>query len=238
MIKTLIFDLDDTLLVNPIDQFLPPYFKALTAYLATYVPADRLVPELLRATRLMMANRDPQHTNEQVFAAAFYPALGLDETAMRPILAEFYEREFPTLREYTQVNPEARSLLAAAQAHGYDFAIATNPVFPLRAIQHRLDWAGVGDFPFRFITSYETMHFTKPHVEYYHEIFDHIGRAADECVMVGNEIENDIRPAKAVGMRTFFVTGEGEAISDEVASLVDDHGSLGDLRRLIERREV
>jgi len=250
---TLVFDLDDTLLINPIDQFLPPYFRALTAYLAPYVPTDRLVPELLKATQTMMANRDPSRTNEHVFAAHFYPALGLNEADVRPIIDRFYEDEFPKLQRYTAVVPEARPLLLAARERGYDLVIATNPVFPLRAIQHRLAWAGLGDMPFRFITSYETMHYTKPHPEYYHEITSAIKCTPADCLMVGNDLGNDILPAKAAGLRTFWVTaasvlppasipdvGIMDVAAAEVANaqVADYQGTLADLRRLIETGRV
>ena len=245
---TLVFDLDDTLLINPIDQFLPPYFRALTAYLAPYAPTDRLVPELLRATQTMMANRDPSRTNEHVFAAHFYPALGLNEADVRPIIDRFYEDEFPKLQGYTAVVSEARPLLLAALERGHALVIATNPVFPLRAIQHRLAWAGLDDLPFRFITSYEVMHYTKPHPEYYHEITNAIKRPPEDCLMVGNDWDNDIAPARAAGMRTFWITGttpyslpttDGTlAPRDTEASITrsgtDYQGTLADLHRLIE----
>jgi HAD superfamily hydrolase (TIGR01549 family) len=239
MPDTLIFDLDDTLLVNPVDRFLPPYFEALTAHLAQFVPADQIVPALLRATKIMIANRDHMLTNERVFAESFYPALGLDEVAMRPSLARFYEEEFPKLRGHTGVIPEARSLLTAAHDRGYGLVIATNPVFPLRAIEHRLDWAGISDFPYLFVTSYETMHYTKPHIEYYQEILDYIGRTADHCLMVGNEPENDIIPARALGMRTFLVMADAKTLTPALSQRErgpewDYAGTLADLLRLIE----
>lgn len=234
MLDTLLFDLDDTLLINPMEQFLQAYFRALTKHLAHLVPTDRLVPELLKATQRMMTNRDPQHTNEQVFDDTFYPALGVTKAALRPAIDQFYEQEFPKLHHITQLTPEARLVLTAAQAHGYQFVIATNPVFPLRAIEHRLDWAGVGDCEFLFITSYETMHFTKPHPEYYREITTHIKRSPERCLMVGNEWANDIAPAQAVGMRTFWVTESREAEVRVTGAQADYQGTLADLRRLIE----
>lgn len=249
MIDTLILDLDDTLLVNPMDTFLPPYFKALTAYLASYVPPDRLVPELLRATQAMTHSRDAALTNAQVFAAAFYPALGLSEADMQPVIERFYEDEFPRLKPYTQVVPEARPLLETALARGYGLVVATNPLFPRRAIEHRLEWADVGHIPWLHVTSYETSHYTKPHPEYYAEILAHIGRPAPQCLMVGNDLANDILPAKAVGMSTFWVTGASvlppapgpdvgimavpsEQVAD--AQVADYQGTLADLLALIE----
>ncbi len=239
MIDTLIFDLDDTLLINPIDRFLAAYLQALSAFLADYVPADRLVPQLLRSTQGMIANRDPQHTNQQVFAASFYPALGLTETEMAPVLARFYEEEFPKLRVYTEPVPVVPPLLAEATAKGYGLVVATNPLFPLRAIQHRIAWAGAADVPWLFVTSYETMHFCKPHPEYYREILDTIGRSAERSLMVGNDTVNDIAPAKAAGMRTFWVTENPRStLGDGGESIADYEGTLDDLRRLIQMEDL
>ncbi|MFN8485449.1 MAG: HAD family hydrolase [Anaerolineae bacterium] len=239
MIDTLIFDLDDTLLINPIDRFLAAYLHALSAYLAAYVPADRLIPQLMRSTQEMVGNRDPGRTNQAVFAASFYPALGLSEMEMSPILAQFYDEEFPKLQVYTEPVAAVPPLLTDAAARGYGLVVATNPIFPLRAIQHRIAWAGVADVPWLYVTSYETMHFAKPHPEYYLEILDRIGRNAERCLMVGDNLVNDIAPAKAVGMRTFWVTDDAAKGAGETGQAGADYtGTLDDLKQLIDRGKL
>jgi hypothetical protein len=40
--------------------------------------------------------------------------------------------------------------------------MAANPVFPETAIRQRMECAGISDFPFKPITSYERMHAAKP----------------------------------------------------------------------------
>jgi FMN phosphatase YigB (HAD superfamily) len=83
--------------------------------------------------------------------------------------------------------------------------IATNPIFPETAIRQRMEWAGISDFPFKLITSYEVMHSAKPNSSYYMEILEHIGRSPDECIMVGDDWGNDIVPATKVGLQVFWV---------------------------------
>jgi FMN phosphatase YigB (HAD superfamily) len=83
--------------------------------------------------------------------------------------------------------------------------IATNPIFPETAIRQRMEWAGVSDFPFKLITSYEVMHSAKPNSLYYREILEYIGRSPDECIMVGDDWGNDIEPAMKAGMQVFWV---------------------------------
>ena len=62
---------------------------------------------------------------------------------------------------------------------GHRVVIATNPFFPLKAVQHRLRWAGLPPekYPFALVTSYETFHFTKEMVAYYPEDPGAIGLA-------------------------------------------------------------
>jgi FMN phosphatase YigB (HAD superfamily) len=121
--------------------------------------------------------------------------------------------------------------MEAAFAAGYTVAIATQPVFPLVAIQQRLEWAGVADFPYALITSYEIMHTTKPHPAFYRDVCAMIGHRPEDCLMVGNDPDSDIRPAAAAGLHTFWLADEGQP---PIADLPAEHsGALRDVHRLI-----
>jgi DNA helicase-2/ATP-dependent DNA helicase PcrA len=78
---------------------------------------------------------------------------------------EFYETIFPTLSPLSSKYNKSRELIEIAKTKGYQLVLATNPVFPRRAIEHRLQWAGLASHDFDLITSYENMHFCKPHVD-------------------------------------------------------------------------
>jgi FMN phosphatase YigB (HAD superfamily) len=56
------------------------------------------------------------------------------------------------------------------------------------------------------VTAFEDMHAAKPHLEYYQEILDRLGRRAEECIMVGDDWERDITPAASIGIEVFWVT--------------------------------
>jgi len=88
---------------------------------------------------------------------------------------------------------------------GLEVVVATNPIFPIHAVRQRIDWAGLGDINFKHVTSYEHCHFCKPNPDYYREIVDRIGRQPQECLMVGNDVEEDLAAAK-IGMKTYLVT--------------------------------
>jgi len=85
--------------------------------------------------------------------------------------------------------------------------VATNPVFPEVAIRQRIEWAGLGDVPFDWITTMENMRFTKPWPEYYLEVAERLQVPPEACGMIGNDWKQDIEPAEQVGMRTFWVCG-------------------------------
>jgi HAD superfamily hydrolase (TIGR01662 family) len=225
MIHAVLLDLDDTLLDNDMGRFLPPYFSALGRCMARFVAPDRLVEMLLASTRVMMQNQDAAITNQQAFDADFFPHLGYPESQVRPVIHSFYETHFPKLKASTRPRPEARPLVQAIFDQGYAVAIATNPMFPRRAIEQRLEWAGVPDFPFKLVTSYENSHFCKPNPRYYQEILDKMGCRPQEAVMVGDDPGNDIQPALQVGLHTYWITNHSTGESFPYAGL---RGSLAE----------
>ena len=230
MLRAIFFDLDDTLLSNSMDTFVPLYFRALTRYVGHLIPRECLISELLRGTRAMEANDGTGPTNEEAFAAVFYPALGHEPDELRPVFEQFYAEEFPKLRALTQPRPEARPLIGWAFERGLQVVIATNPLFPRSAIEQRLEWAGVPvtEFDYALITSYEIMHATKAHPAYYREILTRLDRQPDECLMIGDNWEWDIAQAVSVGIPAYWIVGPGSAPPADGVSLIG-HGTLADL---------
>lgn len=225
-IKAVLFDLDGTLLGNDMmDQFLPNYFDRLTAYLGDEVPPQRLVESLLRATDVVVEGRDTR-TNEEVFSDTFYPLIGKSRAQLEARIVAFYHEEFPDLRRFTHSKPEARRAVQAAFDLGYDVVIATNPLFPAIAIRQRLEWAGVADFPYRKVTSYENSHYAKPHLGYFREILAEIGCEPEEALVVGDEAMDMV--AGHLGCTTFLIprlTTQHEVITPPPTY----QGSLADL---------
>ncbi len=235
MRKALLFDLDGTLISNSTETFMPPYFAALSKKLADLIPADKLVSQLRASTMLMMKNDDPVLTNADVFCADFFPKIGLAREQLMPLLDDFYAREYCDLVVYTRPVAGARELVARAFALRHPIAIATAPVYPLNALKKRLEWGNLGDFPYNLITDYETMHTCKPNPAYYAEIARRLERAPEECVMIGNDVEMDILPARRVGMKTFWVTSAGGMATDVPC---DWNGTLEEFGMLMTSGEI
>jgi len=213
VIKALLLDLDATLIDNDIDTFLKGYLKCLSSYMAPWVPPDRLVPQLLKSTSVMLGNRHPARTLERTFADNFYPALGTPESEWLPRFEDFYRQEFPKLKGLTRKREAAARLVRSALDAGLRVAVATNPLFPRMAIDHRLEWAGVPSdaIPYSVVTSYETFHSAKPQLAYYTEILGHLGVHAAEAAMIGDNVLDDLLPARALGMAAFHVSPEPDA---------------------------
>lgn len=208
---TLLLDLDDTLLVNDIEVFLPSYLQALSQKLVGYAVPEELIANLLSATRRMIENRRPDCTLKQVFDAAFYPSLHLDPIDLQDEIEGFYTQIFPTLRGLTHQSPEAIRLVEQALERGYHLAVTTNPLFPRTAIEQRLTWAGLSpeEVPFELITSYESFHFTKPSAAFYAEVLGRLGWPDGPVLSIGDDLINDIAASRELGIPAFWINTKG-----------------------------
>ena len=207
MTITLLLDLDNTLLGNDMDRFLPAYFSKLSKVFPQWAK-ESFIQKLLAATELMLRKNQPRQTLEQTFDAGFYPALQVKKEEVLSSLNAFYTERFPELQSYTQVRPEAIHLVERAFDAGYQLVVATNPIFPIAAQLHRLQWAGLplNKYPFSLVTSFETLHFAKPNPAYYAEILAQAGYPEQPAVMVGDNLADDLIPAAKIGIPGFLVT--------------------------------
>ena len=207
MTLTLLIDLDDTLLTNEIDVFQKVYFKRLAEALIPWVPVETMMSAMMAAVQAMLVKKTPALTMEEQFDAVFYPKIGVAKTELTEVINKFYAETFPELRKYTAPKPEAVDLVHQAIKRGWDVVVATNPLFPFTAIEQRLEWAGLPakETSFKWITSYETSHFSKPHPAYYAEILGQLNWPSTPAVMIGNSLEDDILPAERLGLPTYWL---------------------------------
>ncbi len=225
-IEAVLFDLDDTLLGNNMDKFLPHYFSALTEYVQPFFGRDEFMQELLYSTQAMINDSDRSLTNREVFWTVFCRRTGLEQSIIEPYISAFYQETFANLEEVTELRPVARKILDLCLDNSLKVVVATNPLFPLQAIEHRLRWAGIpaDQIKFELVTAYENMHSTKPNLAYYEEILEIIDVDADKALMVGNDWGNDILPAQELGLHTYWISdtiAEGPKVES-----IDDFGSL------------
>ncbi|SDW16074.1 FMN phosphatase YigB, HAD superfamily [Marininema mesophilum] len=203
IIKVICFDLDGTLLPIDTDAFIGEYLKALAPHVAPVMGPDQLIPLIWDATKAMIESDEPQYTNEQIFERRFLEKSGLKREEIWHIFDHFYDNHFPSLKKHVAEAPLSRQIVQSALDRGYRVAVATNPVFPKAAIQERMRWAGVEDLV-EWVSVYEETHWCKPHPGYYREVAAAMGVTPEECIMVGNDMQEDL-VASTVGMTTYWV---------------------------------
>lgn len=203
--KAILFDLDGTLLPQDQDIFVKAYFKLLAAKMAPrgYAP-DALIKAIWHGTEAMIKNNGKK-TNEEVFWDDFSAIFGEKARQEKEHLDDFYAHEFFGTRESCAFNPLVPQVIARLKETGYRLILATNPIFPLIAVESRLQWAGLSPDDFEYITSYENAHYTKPTPAYYQEILENTGLLPQDCLMVGNDVRDDGAAGK-LGIPVFFLT--------------------------------
>ncbi len=221
-ITHVLFDLDDTLLKNSTQQFLPAYLRLLSQHLSRFAPAEMIPMIVMECTAEMQTNNDPEVTNFEAFYRPFLAQLGVTFDEIQPWVESFYLQVYPSLKELVEPAPHGREVVTYLMDAGYTVAVATNPLFPEIAVEQRLDWAGVGDLPFALVTTMEEMHFSKPNPRYFEETLSLLGVSAENALMVGDDPERDILPAQSVGLHTWHIT---ENASEAESPL---HGTLTD----------
>lgn len=205
MIKYVFFDLDGTVLPMDQDKFIKLYFGALARKLAPCgYTHEQVVSAIWNGTRAMLKNSG-EKTNEELFWERFGASLGGDVRQLIPIIDEFYTNEFFVAKEACGINPKMREVLDLLHERNIPLVLATNPVFPSIASETRMQWGGAHPDDFLFITTYSNSHYCKPNPDYYKEITERLGAKAEECLMVGNDVSDDMSAASA-GLKVFLLT--------------------------------
>jgi len=234
MSLTLLFDLDDTLLDTNIETFIPAYFQSLSSHLDSRIPSSLMLRSLVSGMKTMMDNNDPSQTLEDVFDLDFYPKIGLPKEELRPVLDEYYDTIFPEIKSATTIRPDAAKLIDWATSRGYRIAVATDPLLPRKATFHRLRWAGLDPFQFEVVSTFESFHFSKSTPAYYAEVLGQLGWPEGPVLMIGNDVERDLRPANQLGLKTYLIDGD----SDSSPGFEAGYGKLADLRPWLESTDL
>lgn len=205
MIKMILFDLDGTLLPMDQDTFIDAYLSKMAKKLAPhgYDPA-LLVKAIWKGTGAMVTN-DGSTTNEEVFWKVFSGIFGRDTKLDEPLFMEYYENEFQTVAQVCGFDARAKDAIREIKGMGYRTALATNPLFPAIATLSRIRWAGLEASDFELITTYENSRHCKPNPEYYRDILEILNLKAADCLMVGNDVGEDMI-AEQLGMKVFLLT--------------------------------
>ena len=127
---------------------------------------------------------------------------------------------------------DAHSTLAALIDKGYKLGIIANQKL---GTTERLESWGLRQY-FDVIAASAEIGYAKPDKEIFERAFELAGCTAEESVMVGDRLDNDIIPAKAIGMKTVWVkNGLAQYQGAELGEGVADYqiGSLSELLRIL-----
>ena len=209
MIKHILFDLDGTLLKMDNKAFIDYYFKLLSEKMTPlgYEPKE-LVKAIWIATMEVLKN-DGTMTNRERFFLNFYQLmegkLHASKEEVEKTFDEFYEHEFDKAKVMVKRDGESTRVIKELLKEGYDLIVATSPVFPFTAVCRRLSWIDLKSEDFSLVTTYENSIHCKPNPEYYRDIILKLKLEPSACLMVGNDLKDDIYPAQSVGMRVFYL---------------------------------
>jgi FMN phosphatase YigB (HAD superfamily) len=231
--KVILFDLDDTLLRNDVDQFLSAYFRTLTPHISHYFPKEDFYHIFHTATRAVLMAKPSSQTLLQVFIDAFEKNTTTRFSDIAAALEKYYETDFSKISNLTRSVPQGRKAVETAYQKSEALVLATIPIFPERAILERLKWAGIDASLFKLITHIENMHASKPQPEYYAEIAEKMHTKPKDCLMIGNDHTDDL-VAKSVGMVTFLVS-DYEKNRDSAMFRPDHYGSMKELVAFLEK---
>ena len=204
-INTILFDLDGTLLPMDQEKFVNVYFKMLAAKLVPYgYEPQQLINAILAGIEAMIKN-DGSQLNEDAFWKRFVEIYGDKVLADKPVFEDFYKNEFQDARSFCGFNPKAAETVRSLKDKGYRVVLATNTLFPSIATESRIRWAGLEPSEFDLYTTYENTSYCKPNLDYYRDILKRINCRPEECIMVGNDVGEDM-VVEALGLQVFLLT--------------------------------
>ncbi len=206
-LKAVLFDLDNTLVRFSERRFFDIYLPVVSAAFSDIMPPDVFVTRLLLSTHALIDN-DGSMSNADFFMNAFAKGYEDRRDDIWDRFMTFYESDgYDRLRCLMTVPRGSQDVFAYLRRKGTKIAIASNPIWPLKAQLKRLSWAGLADQRFDLVANMENMSRCKPHIEFYREVCARIEESPEACLMVGNDPVNDMIVAK-IGMKTFLVIDE------------------------------
>ncbi len=206
MKKLIMTDLDCTLLPMDQDKYIERYFEEIAKFFVEKGFDGKLVVTATMKASYAMAKNNGSVTNAQAFESAFAQLLEDDADAVIELFDDIYGDRYDSIRDVAQYNDKAQLIANLMKDKASYAVVATQSMFPREAVKKRLNWTGVDINIFDYVTTYDSCHYCKPNPMYYQEIMDRYSVTAEQTLMIGNDITEDILPCKELGVDTFLVT--------------------------------
>ena len=204
MLKAVLFDLDGTLLPMDQDVFIRTYFGLLAQRLAPYGYDPKvLIDTIWKAISAEMTNNGSR-SNQEAFWDVFTSVFGEESRKHESVFDDFYRNEFNDVVKVCEPSPKADGIVKMLRKAGCKVILATNPLFPKIATENRIRWAGMDKGDFDLYTTFEDCGLCKPNLEYFRYILDMFKLKPEECIMVGNDVDEDM-VASELGIKVFLL---------------------------------
>lgn len=231
-ITTVFFDLDGTLLPMDQDTFIKAYLGGLVKVAAGYGYDPTLLAKSIMAGTYVMVKNDGSKSNEDAFWLYMQSVFGDKIMGDYHIFDDYYKTDFQKVADVCGCNPKANEVVNQVKGKGLRIVLATNPLFPQIATESRVRWAGLDKEDFELITTFENYSHCKPNLEYYKDILAELNLDPEECLMVGNDVDEDMITA-GLGMRVFLLTDD---LINKSGTDINQfpHGGFDELKKFID----
>lgn len=204
--QAVLFDMDGTLVPMDTDAFIKGYFGLLYRKLEKHGLDPREFGKNMWDGVCAMVENDGTQTNENRFWQVFCQRTGIAKEVINPDCLDFYGKEFQAAKQFTGENPLAVRAVQLARQKARKVILATNPMFPMVGQETRMGWVGLKPSDFDLVTAYEQERFCKPNPRYYTSICERMGLNPADCLMIGNDENEDMYAARRAGLSCWLVT--------------------------------
>ena len=205
--KLIMCDLDNTLLpLYTQEKFVEIWFRDVAKKFREHgLNAAVALNAMNEGCRAMVFNTTGR-LNVDVFFEVAGETSGYSRAELEPVINDYYRTSFENVREIARENPYAPEIASLMRQKADYTVIATMPMFPLSAVDSRLNWVGLRAAAFDLVTTCDYSSFCKPNPKYFAEILDDFGVKPKDALMIGNDVREDMEPCEKLGINTFLVT--------------------------------
>lgn len=224
MLKAVLLDLDNTLILFDELTYYEKYFQKLNAFFKDVFTPDELRDRVINGTMGLRHNKCNSN-NLQCFLETFAQGHESERQHFWEQFMTFYREVYDDIEVAVTLPAGLHAGLEQLRQTGLKLVIASNPIFPVTAQEKRVRWGQLDPGWFNLFTHMENMRYVKPMASYFYQTCDLIGEAPADCLMVGNDPVNDMAAGRA-GLKTYRTT-DAEVIDYASLTLTDEQRKTG-----------
>lgn len=206
--KAVFFDLDGTLTRMNLNDMFKDFYKEMEIHgvLQIFHKDFDTAVKIYNDAYFYSLEHVGTKSNADVFFEELQRKYGIKRSVIEPAMDNFFENDFHNTGRLCEPHTLQREIIDTLKQKGYRLILATFPCFPESASQIRLKWAGLDLSDFEYNTHYYNCKYYKPAKEYYDDILKNTNLQPGECIMVGNDVKQDMCTADW-GFEVFLLTG-------------------------------